>query len=279
MNIRGIKKKADQIYIKNRTMVIPEFFFIGYMSLLAQYLHSGLFSFFVSLFLCPIGHGYVVCSKKLVDNENEYIDCYDSMIGIIDFIRVAPTYLIRKALILSITLIVAIPSLYSFYKYIPILSLEWFASLGNAFIQTEFFIPDFYDFSLFTGHVFTSIHLLICIFVYLYLTALFMPMPYYMEIDEFSWSECLNISIESMKGHIIEYFKLYFIYFFRHAFYWMLTGTVIMFIGSKHPILMLFCMVASLFIYIELYKGRFEIAKYIFYKEIRKQHEKKYQKY
>ena len=146
-------------------MIIPEFFFIGYMSLLAQYLHSGLFSFFVSLFLCPIAHGYVYCSMKLVDNENASIDYHDSMIGIIDFTRVAPTYLIRKGMILLITLICALPSLYSLLQYIPFLSIEWFASLGNAFIQTEFFVPDFYDIPQLTQNGLVLINLLLCIFV------------------------------------------------------------------------------------------------------------------
>ncbi len=278
MKIRVIKKKADNIYIRNRKMIIPEFFFIGYMSLLAQYLHSGLFSFFVSLFLCPIAHGYVYCSMKLVDNENASIDYHDSMIGIIDFTRVAPTYLIRKGMILLITLICALPSLYSLLQYIPFLSIEWFASLGNAFIQTEFFVPDFYDIPQLTQNGLVMINLLLCIFVYLFLTALLMPMPYIMEKDEFSWSECLITSLKGMNNHIIDYFKLYFIYALRHALYWLLTGTVIMIIGSVNSIWMLLWMVASLFIYIELYRGRFEIAKYLFYEEIRKQYEKKYRR-
>lgn len=90
MSIRGIKNKADGIYMKYRKQIIPEFFYVGYVGLLAQYLRSGLFSFFVSLFLCPIAHGYVKCAMKLVDDEHPLIDYHQSMIGIIEFPRVAP---------------------------------------------------------------------------------------------------------------------------------------------------------------------------------------------
>ena len=59
MNIIDIKKKADELYKKNKEQIIPHFFFVGYMSLLAQYLQSGLFSFFVAIFMCSMSHGYV----------------------------------------------------------------------------------------------------------------------------------------------------------------------------------------------------------------------------
>ena len=267
MNIWGIKKQANEVYKYYRKMIIPEFFFIGYMSLLAQYLHSGLFSFFVSLFLCPMAHGYVVCSIKLVDYQKN-IDYHDSLIGLTHFTRVSPTYFIRKALTLGITLIVALPSLYSIHEYIPEISLEWFASLGNAFIQTDFFIPNFYDISKILDQSLLMANICLCIVVYLLLTAIFMPMPYIMELDDFSWSECLQTSLWLMKGKIIAFFKLYLLFVFRHVSYWILVGTGLLMIGIHNEVLMLLWMVASLFIYIDLYKGRFEIAKYLFYKEL-----------
>ena len=64
MDIKKIKKESNLIYLKYRKQIIPEFFFVGYVSLLAQYLQSGLFSFFVSLFLCTVGQGYVKCAMK-----------------------------------------------------------------------------------------------------------------------------------------------------------------------------------------------------------------------
>ena len=74
MNIRGIKQQANHIYLKYRQQIIPEFFYVGYVGLLAQYLQSGLFSFFVSLFLSPIAHGYVKCVMKLTDEDHARID-------------------------------------------------------------------------------------------------------------------------------------------------------------------------------------------------------------
>lgn len=269
MSIRGIKKQANDIYIKYRQQVIPEFFYVGYVGLLAQYLQSGLFSFFVSLFLSPISHGYVKCSMKLVDEENARLDYHESMVGIREFPRVAPAYLMRKAVILFVTFIVALPMLFSLHEFIPELSLDWFASLGNAFIQTEFFVPNFHEIHSVIGNTIVLINISSCLLVYLYLTALFMPVPYVMELEEFSWSECIHYSIQLMKGKMIDFFKLYIVYVLRHGVYWIVTGIVVMLVGSLNEILMLFCMVTSLFFYIDVFKGRFEIAKYLFYKEIR----------
>lgn len=269
MDIRGIKLKANFIYIKYRQHIIPEFFYVGYVSLLAQYLQSGFFSFFVSIFLCPIAHGYVKCTMRLADDEKPLIDYHQSMIGVLEFPRVAPAYLMRKAMILFITILTALPTLLTVHSLIPELSLEWLSSLGNTLIQTELFIPDFHEIIALMSQEFVVVNMVICGFVYLFLTALLTPVPYIMELEEFSWSECISYSIQLMRGHMFEFFKLYLGYFMRHATYWIITGACMMIIGSINEILTLFCMVTSLFLYIEVFKGRFEIAKYLFYKEIR----------
>lgn len=269
MGIRGIKNRADQLYKQYRKQIIPEFFYVGYVGLLAQYLRSGLFSFFVSLFLCPIAHGYVKCSMKLVDEDNPFIDYHQSMIGVLEFPRVAPAYLMRKAIILLITLFAGLPTLLSIHSYMPELSLEWLSSLGNTLIQTEFFVPNFEEIYILMSNQLLILNIIICILIYLYLTALFMPVPYVMELEEFSWSECISYSIRLMKGHMFDFFRLYLSYFIRHAIYWLVTGFCMLIIGTLNEILTLFCMVTSLFLYIEIFKGRFEIAKYLFYQEIR----------
>lgn len=269
MDIRGIKKQSNQIYLKYRKQIIPEFFFVGYVSLLAQYLQSGLFSFFVSLFLCPIGHGYVKCAMKLTDEDHALLDYHDSMVGIIDFVRVAPAYLMRKAVILLAIMICGLPLIFFLKNELPSFSLDWFASLGNAFIQTEFLVPHFYGDLLFVNHIIVFVDIIFCTIVYLGLSALFMPVPYIMEQEEFSWLESLLYSTRLMKGNILSLFYLYFHYFIRNILYCMIAGLIILFIGGLNEILMLFCMVLSLILYIDVFKGRFEIAKYLFYKEIR----------
>lgn len=276
MDILGIKKESDRIYKQYHKQIVCEFFYVGYVGLLAQYLQSGLFSFFVSLFLCPISHGYVKCAMKLTDEENAQIDYHESMVGMTEFARVAPAYLMKKAMILSITFLVALPIVFSYAYLIPELSLEWFSSLGNAFIQTEFFVPHFYHFHILLENPLIFINLVICLFVYLFLTTLLIPVPYVMELEDFSWSECISYSFHLMKGNIIWFIKLYVVFFVRHFLYWSLTGIVLMIVGTLGEILMLFCLVTSLFFYISIFKGRFEIAKYLFYKEIRGQNNEEY---
>ena len=212
MDIKKIKKESNQIYLKYRKKIIPEFFFVGYVSLLAQYLQSGLFSFFVSLFLCTVGHGYVKCAMKLVDEDNILLNYHDSMIGIMEFARVAPAYLMRKAVILFLTIICGIPMTFYFKNNLTFLSLDWISSLGNAFIQTELLIPDFEIILMVITHVPILINLFFCIMIYMLLTALLTPVPYIMEQEEFSWNESLLCSIRLMKGKVLQFVHLYIYY-------------------------------------------------------------------
>lgn len=46
MDIHVIKQQSNQLYQKYKKQVIPEFFYVGYVGILAQYLRSGIFSFF-----------------------------------------------------------------------------------------------------------------------------------------------------------------------------------------------------------------------------------------
>ena len=267
MDVKAIKQEATQLYNQKKENIIPEFFYIGYVSLLAQYLQSGLFSFFVSLFLCPIAHGYIVCAIKTVECPSEEITYKDSLIGLLEFIRVAPSYLARKFVILISSLLVVSPIFILGMIDIPEFSLEWVASLGNAVIQTELFIPNYESLSMFNNqHMSTLMFVLLGIGVYLYLTAIYIFVPYVIEEDEYSFLEALQLSSAIMRGNLINYIKLYLCFFPYHFMYWLVTGLAVLFISPLSEITSLICFVASLFIYIEFFKGKFEIAKYIFYK-------------
>lgn len=269
MDVKKIKRKANLIYQKNRKQIIPQYFYVGYVNLLAQYLQSGLFSFFVSIFLCPITHGYVKCAMKLVDEEDSTLDYRDSLIGIFEFSRVAPAYIVRKFIILFLSILVSLPIMFFTKSIIREFDVHWFSSLGNAFLQTEFFLPNFKILLSILDHPMLILDFLISGMIYLLLSTIYMPIPYVMELEEFSWVECIVYSVKLMKNHIFSFFQLYLQFFVRHSLYFMITGFMLMFIGSINEFVSLFCVVVSLFVYIELYKGRFEIAKYLFYQEIR----------
>lgn len=270
MDVKTIKGEATQIYNKKKENIIPEFFYIGYVSLLAQYLQSGLFSFFVSLFLCPIAHGYVRSAIKLVEYPDDDICYKDSLVGVLEFIRVAPSYLARKFVILISSLIVASPMVLLGNVEIPEFSFEWLASLGNAFIQTELFIPNYESLSIFNNQLSNLVFIALAVIVYLYLTSIYIFVPYIIEEDEYSFLEALQLSSSIMSGNLLSYIKLYLCFFPAHFMYWLITGLCVLFISPIHEITSLICFVTSLFIYIEFFKGKFEIAKYIFYKEVRK---------
>lgn len=102
----------------------------------------------------------------------------------------------------------------------------------------------------------------------MYLSALFMPVPYVMELEEFSCVECISYSLRLMKGHMIDYINLYISYFLRYVIY-LIIIELLLIIGSLNSVINLLVMVGSLFIYIHIFKGRYEISKYLFYKIIR----------
>ena len=47
MNLKGIKNQSDEIYLKYKKQIIPEFFYVGYLGLLAQYIQKAFFSLLV----------------------------------------------------------------------------------------------------------------------------------------------------------------------------------------------------------------------------------------
>lgn len=269
MNILKIKKQATIIYKQNKKQIIPQFFLVGYVSLLAQYLQSGLFSFFVSLFLSPVAHGYVICSMKCVDDERVQLSYQDAVIGFTDFVRLAPVYLAKKFIIILCMIICALPLLFIGYFQFSLFSLEWVEIIGSAMIYADFLIPHFELVPSLMHNVAILLVILVCAFVYLYMSTLLTPLPYIVEEDDFSWNEALITSVKLMKGHIISYFMLYMTFIIRRIFYWGITGTVLLVVGGMNEILFLLCMVGSLFFYIDVYKGRYEISKYLFVKEMR----------
>ncbi|MCD7808213.1 MAG: hypothetical protein LUH02_02640 [Erysipelotrichaceae bacterium] len=268
MNIKEINVKADEIYDKYKSQIIPEYFYVGYLGLLAQYLQSGLFSFFVSLFLCPVAHGYVKCAMKLVDENDAIITYKESMDGILRFPHVAPAYLLKKGIMILIVLIVGIPALFSIRSLIPSFSLEWLSSLGDALIQTEYLLPNIVEFISLLDNPIALIDIIVCIIVYLYLSALLMPVAYAMELEDLSCTECISFSLRLMKGHMIDYFNMYISYIVRYCSYLFIIELLLV-VGSFNVVVELFIMVGSLFIYIHIFKGRYEISKYLFYQKIR----------
>lgn len=270
MDILEIKKKADELYKKNKEQMIPHFFFVGYISLLAQYLQSGFFSFFVSLFLCSMKHGYVKCAMKIVNDENAELTIDDSMIGIFEFTRVFPVYFIRKLLMIVIVGLSILPTILSFA---PLFTWEWISYAGNSLIQAELFIPNpqiilplMQNMPLITNLILSSI-------LYLLLNAFFSFMPYIMEEEEFSWNEALIKSLKMLKGRLWKMIYLYLSYAFRYIFYWFFVGMIAFVLGNVNEVLMLICLVTSLFVYIDVIKGRIEIAKYLLYKDLVKEDE------
>lgn len=280
MNIKDIYKRSNSIYLKNRKIAIPEFFYVGYISLLAHYLQSGLFSFFVSIFLSPIAQGYVRCAMKYVNDEDAKIFYKDPMIGIIDFTRVAPIYFVKKILYLLITLVIWAPAIHFnlIGKYFE-LSMDTLSRIGDTFIQTEFYIPNLTSLEFFVSKPLILVLLIINVLIFLFINALFFSVPYIIEEKDYSWLESIHISYQITKGHMLAIYQLYFAYFLRILFYWVVAFMMMNFIGYRNELLLLLSMVLSLLLYIDLFKGRFEIAKYLFYLEIRRDDDEGFVRY
>lgn len=271
MNIFNIKIKANQLYIKNKDQMIPHFFFVGYISILAQYLHSGLFSFFVAIFMCSMAHGYVKCAMKCVNEKKPTLKVNESLVGLFEFARVFPVYFVRKIIIVLVIAISMLPTLLSFTYIQPIFTWEWIAEAGNTLIQTELFIPNqdillplLQNMPLFVNLVLTGI-------LYLLINSFLTFLPYIMEEDEYSWYEAILKSYKMMKGRLLRVLYLNLLYAFRYIFYWFFSGIIVITLGSINELLMLICLVFSLFLYIDVVKGRIEIAKYLLYKEFLKE--------
>lgn len=269
MTLREMKKKSNQVYKENRESILSEYFLVGYVSLLAQYLRDGFFSFFVSLFLSPLSHGYVKHSIRLIDEEKPILSYKDSLIGILNFPRVAPVYLVKKGFVTIMMMICAIPTLSIIRDKFSTVSWELVGELGNMLLQSDFLVPQLAKVTIILNNVGILLNIGLCALVYLVISGLLMGVPYIMELEDYSWSESFVLSVKMMKGHIFQYFGLCLSYSLRYMTYWLITGFLLLSIGSLNEFCMLFCMVGSLFLYIEIFRARFELSKYLFYKEIK----------
>lgn len=271
MNNFIIKIKANQLYIKNREQMIPHFFFVGYISILAQYLNSGLFSFFVALFMCSMTHGYVKCAMKCVNDDKSELTINESLVGLFEFARVFPVYFVRKLIIVGITVLSMLPTLLSFTYIKPIFTWEWIAEAGNTLIQTELFIPNQEILLPLLQNMPLVVNLILTGILYLLVNSFLSFLPYIMEEDDYSWYEAVIKSYKLMKGRLLRVFHLNILYASRYIFYWFFSGSIVIVIGSINELLMLVCLVFSLFLYIDVVKGRIEIAKYLLYREFIKE--------
>lgn len=274
MTLKEMKRKADCVYKKNRKPILSEFFLVGYVSLLAQYLRDGFFSFFVSLFLFPITHGYVKHCIHLIDDENPVLSYKDSLVGILEFPRVAPVYLVEKALVTIVTGIFAFPLFVEVGKVVPEFSWELISELGNVLIQSEFLVPHVQELMTILMDTAMLFQIGICVLVYLLMSAFLMCVPYVMELEDYSWSESFTLSTKMMRGHMLQYFHMCLSFTWRYVSYWLITGVLLITIGSFNEFCMLFCLVLSLFLYIDIFRARFELVKYLFYKDIREDYKK-----
>lgn len=274
MTLREIKRKSDQVYKDNREPILSEYFLVGYVSLLAQYLRDGFFSFFVSLFLSPLSHGYVKHSIRLIDEEKPVLTYKDSLIGIFDFPRVAPVYLVKKAFVIIAMIVCAMPTLNIIKDKFSTISWKLVGELGNMLLQSDFLVPQLAKVTIIFNNVTILLNIAFCAIVYFIISALLMGVPYIMELEDYSWSESFVLSMKMMKSHMFRYFGLCLSYSFRYMTYWLITGILLVTIGSFNEFFMLFCMVGSLFLYIEIFRARFELSKYLFYKEIKERYEK-----
>ena len=267
--MKSLVKQANQLYRKYFKQIIPHFFFVGYISLLAQYLHNGIFSFLVAIFLCSIVHGYAKCAMKVVDESEPTLTLNDSLIGIKQFIRYFPTYFVRKLITIIVVIIIILPISLNYTINIPMFTLEWLDYVANNLIQMELFVLDMDLFVPLFQNIGLIVNLISGIIAFVIMTILYNFIPYILEEDEYSWMEAMSKSFYLVKNNFRKIFRFYMFYLLPLVIYIVWSGIIYSFMFSGNDIMMLLGLVVLLFAYILIFKGRFEIGKYLLYKEVK----------
>lgn len=196
MNIKSIKERATQLlqtckpqYIRILTIMM----LIGLIQNLCLQL-PGFFviiGFVVVILFLPFSHGYVVSSLKIVRNNHEALSDNDAFVGFKRFKNLFPTYLLSGLVNYGIVFILVFFSTFIFMGMV-----SGMVANDSLFNLAPIIILYVFGFLLIISAI--------VYFISLYLFAV----PYLLEQYQMKNGRAISESIQFIKGHKIDLFKL-----------------------------------------------------------------------
>lgn len=246
MNIYDIKNKANEV-LRQPNQLFKVILYVGIIQALFSAL-SGLFdgilgsiiSLILSILTVTLGHGIIVASLKVVNNNGNLVDeKEDSLVGIKRFGQLFPTYFLYRVVVALAGIVVGVIGMLLMYTMITDTQFSNLSQLVLMYVNKSTISQDeIVNIVASLSNVFSFVFILVIIILILsvYLSLKFGLFNYILQKYNYTGLTALKESSRLMKGNKWTLFKLEF-----SSFGWMIlaglvSGVVAMFVETIMPI-------------------------------------------
>lgn len=246
MNIYDIKNKANEV-LRQPNQLFKVILYVGIIQALFSAL-SGLFdgilgsiiSLILSILTVTLGHGIIVASLKVVNNNGNLVDeKEDSLVGIKRFGQLFPTYFLYRVVVALAGIVVGVIGMLLMYTMITDAQFSNLSQLVLMYVNKSTISQDeIVNIVASLSNVFSFVFILVIIISILsvYLSLKFGLFNYILQKYNYTGLTALKESSRLMKGNKWILFKLEFSFFGWMILAGLVSGVVAMFVETIMPI-------------------------------------------
>lgn len=281
MNIYDIKNKANEV-LRQPNQLFKVILYVGIIQALFSAL-SGLFdgilgsiiSLILSILTVTLGHGIIVASLKVVNNNGNLVDeKEDSLVGIKRFGQLFPTYFLYRVVVALAGIVVGVIGMLLMYTMITDAQFSNLSQLVLMYVNKSTISQDeIVNIVASLSNVFSFVFILVIIISILsvYLSLKFGLFNYILQKYNYTGLTALKESSRLMKGNKWILFKLEFSFFGWMILAGLVSGVVAMFVETIMPIPFLVTFitgVVSTFFSAYFYDVKLNTCLAVFYEEL-----------
>lgn len=246
MNVYDIKNKANEV-LRQPNQLFKVILYVGIIQALFSAL-SGLFdgilgsiiSLILSILTVTLGHGIIVASLKVVNNNGNLVDeKEDSLVGIKRFGQLFPTYFLYRVVVALAGIVVGVIGMLLMYTMITDAQFSNLSQLVLMYVNKSTLSQDeIVNIVASLSNVFSFVFILVIIISILsvYLSLKFGLFNYILQKYNYTGLTALKESSRLMKGNKWTLFKLEFSFFGLMILAGLVSGVVAMFVETIMPI-------------------------------------------
>ena len=281
MNIYDIKNKANEV-LRQPNQLFKVILYVGIIQALFSAL-SGLFdgilgsiiSLILSILTVTLGHGIIVASLKVVNNNGNLVDeKEDSLVGIKRFGQLFPTYFLYRVVVALAGIAVGVIGMFLMYTMITDAQFSNLSQLVLMYVNKSTISQDeIVNIVASLSNVFSFVFILVIIISILsvYLSLTFGLFNYILQKYNYTGLTALKESSRLMKENKWTLFKLEFSFFGWMILAGLVSGVVAMFVETIMPIPFLVTFitgVVSTFFSAYFYDVKLNTCLAVFYEEL-----------
>lgn len=269
MNIRSIKNRANELLVYSKPQYLRILIIMLVIGLVPSIFSGGkgliaILSLIISIIFLPFEHGYIVSSLKIVRNNYTALKDEDGWIGFTRFKELFPTYFVMNLIIFAImfVLILIMTLILIMFYGATLSSLPSAVAYGdtNALMQLLLASPTFVSGILLFVIVIVSVTYILSIY--------FFAVPYLLEQYHMETTVAIKESIQFMKGHAFDLFRLDISYIGWILLVGLVSGVISNLLGSLPILGSTLAAVVSGLLAIYTYEPQYRLSKAIFFEEI-----------